>query len=94
MRVLESQGRGFIYCVARRGVTGVKSVIGQEVAEYLARCRKATRLPLAVGFGVQDRDDVSALIGKADMAVIGSQTIRLVDEHGAEAVGAFIAGLR
>jgi tryptophan synthase alpha chain len=94
MRVLASHGRGFIYCVARRGVTGVKSVIGAEVIEYLGRCRQATAMPLAVGFGIQDRDDVSALIGKADMAVIGSQTIRLVDEKGAAAVGPFIAGLR
>lgn len=94
MRVLASHGRGFIYCVARRGVTGTKSVIGQEVTDYLQRCRQATSLPLAVGFGIQDRDDVAALVGKADMAVIGSQTIRLVDEHGAEAVGPFIAGLR
>ena len=94
MRVLASHGRGFIYCVARRGVTGVKSVIGQEVLDYLGRCRQATSLPLAVGFGIQDRDDVNALIGKADMAVIGSQTIRLVDEQGAGAVGPFIAGLR
>jgi len=94
MQELASHGKGFIYCVARRGVTGVKSVIGQDVAEYLQRCRKATSLPLAVGFGIQDRDDVKALIGKADMAVIGSQTIRLVDEKGAEAVGPFIAGLR
>jgi len=69
-------------------------VIGQDVTDYLKRCRKATSLPLAVGFGIQDRDDVSALIGKADMAVIGSQTIRLVDEQGAGAVGPFIAGLR
>jgi tryptophan synthase alpha chain len=94
MRVLASHGQGFIYCVARRGVTGVKSVIGEEVVEYLGRCRKATSLPLAVGFGIQDRNDVSALVGKADMAVIGSQTIRLVDEKGAGAVGPFIAGLR
>jgi len=94
MRVLASHGRGFIYCVARRGVTGTKSVIGQDVTDYLKRCRKAASLPLAVGFGIQDRDDVAALVGKADMAVIGSQTIRLVDEHGAGAVGRFIAGLR
>lgn len=94
MRTLASQAQGFIYCVARRGVTGVKSVIGEEVSAYLGRCRQATTLPLAVGFGIQDRDDVRALVGKADMAVIGSQTIRLVDEKGAGAVGPFIAGLR
>ena len=39
-------------------------------------------------------DDVAAITGKADIAVIGSETIRLVDENGAEAVGPFINGLR
>jgi tryptophan synthase alpha chain len=94
MRELDRVGRGFIYCVARRGVTGRKSELGADFADYLRRCRAATAKPLAVGFGIQDRADIQALIGRADMAVIGSQTIRLVDAHGAEAVGPFIAGLR
>ena len=94
MRELDRIGRGFIYCVARRGVTGKKSQFGADFTDYLRRCRKATAKPLAVGFGIQDRDDVQALIGKADMAVIGSQTIRLVDAQGSAAVGPFIAGLR
>ena len=94
MRELDRVGRGFIYCVARRGVTGRKSELGADFADYLRRCRKATTKPLAVGFGIQDRADIQALIGRADMAVIGSQTIRLVDAKGPEAVGPFIAGLR
>jgi tryptophan synthase alpha chain len=94
MRELDRAGRGFIYCAARRGVTGKKSEFGSDFNTYLRRCRAATTKPIAVGFGIQDRADVLTLIGKADMAVIGSQTIRLVDEQGAEAVGPFIAGLR
>ena len=94
MAELNRWAKGFIYCVARRGVTGRKSEFGDDFGSYLARCRQATDLPLAVGFGIQDRNDVMALVGKADMAVIGSQTIRLVDELGPEAVGPFIAGLR
>jgi tryptophan synthase alpha chain len=94
MRELDRVGRGFIYCAARRGVTGKKSELGADFADYLRRCRVATTKPLAVGFGIQDRADIQALIGRADMAVIGSQTIRLVDDKGPEAVGPFIAGLR
>jgi len=94
MAELNGWADGFIYCAARRGVTGKKSEFGSEFYDYLARCRKATTLPLAVGFGIQNRDDVAALIGRADMAVIGSRTIRLVDEQGPEAVGPFIASLR
>lgn len=91
---LARNGRGFIYCVARRGVTGKKSEFGDDFEEYLGRCRAATNLPLAVGFGIQSKEDIEALKGKADMAVIGSRTIKLVDSDGAEAVGPFIAGLR
>ena len=94
MRDLADHGRGFIYCVARRGVTGKKSEFDQDFDTYLARCRAATPLPLAVGFGIQSSDDIDLLKGKADMAVIGSRTITLVDKEGAEAVGPFIAALR
>jgi tryptophan synthase alpha chain len=94
MRYLADNGAGFIYCVARRGVTGTKTDFDAGFNEYLARCHASTDLPLAVGFGIRDRDDVAYLIGKAEIAVIGSETIRLVDEKGAAAVGPFIAGLR
>ena len=94
MQVLAENGAGFIYCVARRGVTGQKTDFDQDFSRYIARCRNATRLPLAVGFGVRSKEDVDYLTGKADIAVIGTETIRLVDEKGADAVGPFIAGLR
>lgn len=94
MAELNTYADGFIYCAARRGVTGKKSEFGDHFHSYLARCRAATRLPLAVGFGIQDKKDVEALIGQADMAVIGSRTIRLVEEKGPDAVGPFIASLR
>lgn len=94
MRYLADNGAGFIYCVARRGVTGKKTDFDTDFNEYLSRCHSATDLPLAVGFGIRDRDDVAYLTGKAEIAVIGSETIRLVDAKGAAAVGPFIAGLR
>lgn len=94
MAELDAAASGFIYCAARRGVTGKQSEFDEQFDSYLARCRAATSLPLAVGFGIRNRDDVAAISGKADMAVIGSETIRLVDEQGAEAVGPFISSLR
>ncbi len=94
MQELSAHGDGFIYCVARRGVTGKKTEFDPEFNDYMTRCRKSTDLPLAVGFGISDKEDVAFLSGQADIAVIGTRTIRLVDEEGAEAVGPFIAGLR
>ena len=94
MRELSHHARGFIYCVARRGVTGKQTDFTSDFEGYLARCRQGTELPLAVGFGISTREDVHYLTGKADIAVIGTATIRLVEEQGAGAVGPFIAGLR
>ncbi|SPD76319.1 Tryptophan synthase alpha chain [uncultured Desulfobacterium sp.] len=94
MMYLSTFARGFIYCVARKGVTGQDTRFSEELVSYLSNCRKATKLPLAVGFGVKQKEDVDFLKGKADIAVIGTQTIRIVEEQGVEAVGDFIRGLR
>ena len=93
LRYIAQYGRGFVYCVARKGVTGAATSFSSELGDYLRRCRTATDLPLAVGFGVKDQQDVHFLQGKADIAVVGSQSIRILDEQGVGAVGAFVGGL-
>jgi tryptophan synthase alpha chain len=94
MRYIATFAAGFIYCVARKGVTGQETNFSDELAAYLSKCRQATNLPLALGFGIKDRSDIDFLKGKADIAVIGSQTIRVMEENGIDAVGSFIRGLR
>ncbi len=94
MKYLASFGQGFIYCVARKGVTGADTSFSEQLTQYLSQCRQATDLPLALGFGVKDRNDIEFLTGQVDIAVIGTQTIRLLDQEGVEAVGGFIKSLR
>jgi len=94
MKYIAGLGKGFIYCIARKGVTGVDTDFSEELNIYLTKCRKATRLPLALGFGVKEKKDVDFLKGKIDIAVIGSETIRLIDQKGIKAVGDFINNLR
>lgn len=94
MRMLAAHGSGFIYCVARKGVTGQATDFSGQLQTYLKRCRRATTLPLALGFGVKDRADIDYLKGKVDIAVIGTETIRIVERDGVDAVGPFIRGLR
>ncbi|WP_028582861.1 tryptophan synthase subunit alpha [Desulfogranum mediterraneum] len=93
MEEVAGQGNGFVYCVARKGVTGKQTELDSSIEAYLKRCKGATALPLAVGFGISSRADIDRLTGMAEMAVIGTATIKLVDEQGPGAVGPFIAGL-
>ena len=85
---------GFVYCVARKGVTGDQTNFSQQLDDYLACCRAATPLPLALGFGVKDRSDIDFLKGKADIAVVGTQALRIMEAKGIAAVGEFIHGLQ
>ena len=94
MSYLASFAKGFVYCVARKGVTGADTSFSDQLQGYMARCRQATDLPLALGFGVKEKADIDFLRGKADIAVIGTQTIRVMEQDGVGAVGDFITGLR
>ena len=93
MGYITSFARGFIYCVARKGVTGENTNFSEELAGFLTRCREATPLPLGLGFGVKEKAHIDFLKGKADIAVIGSQTIRVMEQKGIFAVGEFIRSL-
>ncbi|MBN2443390.1 MAG: tryptophan synthase subunit alpha [Spirochaetales bacterium] len=94
MNQIARHAKGFVYCVARKGVTGLDTNFSNQLETYLAKCRNTAQLPIALGFGVKDKADVSYLTGKADIAVIGTQTIRIVNDKGVRAVGDFIRGLR
>lgn len=94
MRSIAASASGFIYCVAREGVTGETTHFSKDLTRYLRRCRKATSLPLALGFGIKQKSDIDFLKGKADIAVIGSQTIQVMEQKGIVAVGDFINRLR
>lgn len=92
MRAIAERASGFVYCVARKGVTGAQTDF-DALDPYLARCRRNTTLPLALGFGVKNARDVAALRGKTDIAVIGSESIRVLERDGVEAIRPFIASL-
>lgn len=87
-------GHGFFYCVARKGITGAKTSFSSDLDAFLGRCRKVTDLPLALGFGVSHKKDVDFLKGKVEIAVVGSQALRVLNADGTEAVGDFFRKLR
>ena len=68
---------GFLYVISRTGVTGAKDTLPEDLPSLIRRARRATSLPIAVGFGVSLPSHVSLLGGLADAAVVGSA---LVDE--------------
>jgi tryptophan synthase alpha chain len=70
---------GFIYCVSVAGVTGARQEISTSLGDYLARVRKHTTLPIAVGFGISERRHVETVGAVAEAAIVGSRLITVVD---------------
>ena len=70
---------GFVYYVSVTGITGTKSAMTRDVAAGLARVRKATDLPVAVGFGVRNAGQASEIAGFADAVVVGSAIVQRIE---------------
>jgi tryptophan synthase alpha chain len=68
---------GFVYYVSVAGVTGVKEADAEGVRPAVERVRKASGLPVAVGFGIKTPERAAAVAAVADAVVVGSA---LVDE--------------
>ncbi|EDQ88247.1 uncharacterized protein MONBRDRAFT_26458 [Monosiga brevicollis MX1] len=85
MAKLASIGNCFIYCVSVTGVTGARTNLAEDLPDFIARVRKHTQLPLAVGFGISKREHVVTVGQNADGAVVGSAIIAAVDSLGPEA---------
>jgi tryptophan synthase alpha chain len=98
-RVLDGAS-GFLYYVAVAGVTGANAATPADVAAAVARLKRSTDLPIAVGFGVRTPEQAAEIAAHADAVVVGSA---IVDTIGAAAamrandiparVGALVAGL-
>lgn len=76
-RVLEGAS-GFLYYVSVAGVTGTRSAGSAEIGRALAAIRKATELPIAVGFGIRTAAQVRAIAAHADAVVVGSAIVEAI----------------
>jgi tryptophan synthase alpha chain len=70
---------GFIYCVSLAGVTGAREQVSEEGLRLVERVRRHTKLPIAVGFGISNREHVETVGRYAEAAVIGSALVNVLD---------------
>jgi len=94
LNLIGKKSNGLVYCVGRKGVTGLKTDFGDSLSQQIKEYRSATSLPLALGFGVKSAEDVAFLVGKVDIAVIGSKLIEVQLSEGAAGVESFLKQVR
>jgi tryptophan synthase alpha chain len=69
---------GFVYYVSITGITGTASAADAAIGEAVARLRRHTRLPVAVGFGIRTPEQVAGVTAVADAAVVGSAIVQRI----------------
>lgn len=79
---------GFVYYVSVAGITGLQQAAQASIEESVARLKRATDLPIAVGFGVRTPDQAKAIARVADGVVVGSAIVELVERFDADAPAA------
>lgn len=79
-RVLENAS-GFVYYVSITGVTGTASAAVADVDSAVARIRRHTDLPVAVGFGITTPDAAADVVRVADAAVVGSALVKRIHDN-------------
>jgi tryptophan synthase alpha chain len=82
MKAAAKIGGGFLYLVSRTGVTGAQQNLDDELAANVGLARSASKLPVAVGFGISTPDQVARVAAIADGVVVGSAIVNQIAEEG------------
>ena len=95
IRLVAGHSTGFIYLVSVTGITGARSELPPDLAAFVARVRRHTALPLAVGFGIGTRSQAAAVAALVEGVIVGSALVKAAGGEGGieqvQALGAELA---
>jgi tryptophan synthase alpha chain len=72
---------GFLYLISRTGVTGERQDLSSSMRPLVERVRKLAELPLALGFGISNPEQVRQVQSLADAAVVGSALVHAIEDR-------------
>lgn len=96
IRAVAAACTGFVYCVSRTGVTGVRDELPEGLRSLVLRIREQTAAPICVGFGLSRPEQVREVATVADGVIVGSAIVQMIEDAPGELdrVGAFVRDLR
>jgi tryptophan synthase alpha chain len=85
--------QGFLYAVSLTGITGARTTLSQGIPAFISRLRKATRKPIALGFGISTPSHVRTVRAHVDGVIVGSALIDHLEQSLSKAES-FVASLQ
>jgi tryptophan synthase alpha chain len=80
IEMIAKEAEGFLYCVSSLGVTGVRKELHDSVYPFLESVKKHSNIPVAVGFGISNADQVTNLLPVCDGVIVGSALLKKLAE--------------
>ena len=81
LSLILEKSSGFIYYVSITGITGTKKATNIDIKEAIEKINKLTDLPIAVGFGVKSKDQVSQISRISNAVVVGSHIVKIIENE-------------
>jgi tryptophan synthase alpha chain len=96
VKLVADRAQGFIYLVSMAGVTGARPQLDGGLSDFVGRVRRATAMPIAIGFGVSTPEQAGQVSRLADGVIVGSALVQIVDraENKPQAAAQFIRELK
>ena len=88
IQMIAKEAEGFVYCVSSMGVTGQAASFHKEVISYLTQVKQVSKIPVMMGFGIREAQDVAPMKDIIDGAIVGSHFITLLEENNFSTIAA------
>lgn len=94
IKEIANRGRGFLYTVTVKGITGTRNEFDQEVVEFLKKVKEISPIPVIAGFGISNEKQIKELTPHCDGVIVGSKIVDLFNKNDINGLESFMAVLK
>ncbi|MFK9092933.1 tryptophan synthase subunit alpha [Bacillus salipaludis] len=81
IRTISSKGRGFLYTVTVKGITGARNEYDANLHQFLKTVKEVSSIPVMAGFGISTKDQITDLTKHCDGVIVGSKIVDLFEQN-------------
>ncbi|MCD7739842.1 MAG: tryptophan synthase subunit alpha [Candidatus Gastranaerophilales bacterium] len=82
IKMTAREAKGFIYIVSSMGVTGVRKEITTDIKSIIRMIKKETKIPCAIGFGINTAEQAKYFADISDGVIVGSAIVKIIEKYG------------
>lgn len=94
IKLAAESASGFLYLISITGITGKREKLAEDLQQLVARVRKHSQIPVAIGFGISKPAHAAQVARIADGVIVGSAIVDLIAKKKIKAVSRFVSSLR